>query len=517
MSAVVHTSDPGLTSGGTVRGKGSAQKTYEANGFNAAKEDKQLSYTPARVATPVFNTYRTGSCRVAGFVDTDAFRDSRLGATADDPKVDYSRGGKGGDLTVIPADAYDELIVDGVGIIGDAGTRERAIKDAALAFKIASSEKDLTAQMGKAVFTDPQGHVLAGLGYGFDEALSGQPADVASQAKAQGLLGAVAAKKKANPNLTVGLHVGGWQMSAAFHYMAKEPADRARFADSLARIFEAFPMFTTLHLGWQFPGAAGATENTYGPEDPENYAKLIREVKAKLDPLVSGGVTIAIAVAGTVDKIREANIPLLVEAGVARLNLHAYDYFGSPWAPGLTHHANLRRDPNAPDQPSVDDVVQYLTGELNVDSRKIHLAYVTDTRNAQQAAIMGTSPLKGEYAPEEPTVGSFESGSSVYPDVLANYLDLEKKEGRNGFTLYTDTKSDADFLYNDDSAVFLSLETPRSVKSKAQYVVEHNLGGLFTPSAGVESGVLLNAAREGLGSELTKKTIDMTPLYFSGR
>ncbi|WP_326812944.1 hypothetical protein OIE62_00415 [Streptomyces scopuliridis] len=50
----------------------------------------------------------------------------------------------------------------------------------------------------------------------------------------------------------------------------------------------------------------------YGPEDPEHYAKLIRETKQVLDPLVTGGVTIAVTVPGTVEEIKQMNLPLLV-------------------------------------------------------------------------------------------------------------------------------------------------------------------------------------------------------------
>ncbi|WP_143060334.1 hypothetical protein [Streptomyces sp. TLI_105] len=47
--------------------------------------------------------------------------------------------------------------------------------------------------------------------------------------------------------------------------------------------------------------------------------------------------------------------------------------------------------------------------------------------------------------------GTFESGTTEPADILRNYLDLETGAGCNGFTLYTDTVADADFLYNPDS------------------------------------------------------------------
>ena len=114
------------------------------------------------------------------------------------------------------------------------------------------------------------------------------------------------------------------------------------------------------------------------------------------------------------------------------------------------------------------------------------------------------------------TVGTFESGSTEWYDHIANYLDLENQTGRNNFIVYTDEVADADFLYNPQSKVFMSLDTPRTVKAKAEYVKSRGLGGLFTWTADLDRGPLVNAAREGLGCEMTRQTVDMRPFYFKG-
>ncbi|MFE4480473.1 glycosyl hydrolase family 18 protein, partial [Kitasatospora sp. NPDC056789] len=358
------------------------------------------------------------------------------------------------------------------------------------------------------------GAVLASIGYGFDGAPSGDAAADFTQDKAHGLLGTVAALAKRNPKLKVGLDVGGWELSEAFHHIAKEAKSREAFADSLARIFQAFPMFTALHLDWQYPGATGNAANAYGPEDPENFAQLIRAVKQKLP-----NATIAISAPAAVYKIKDMNIPLLVASGAQRINLLAFDLFGTPWAAGLGHHAPLRHDPNDPEGNSVDAAVTYLVEELKVAPGLIHLACATHTRNAQRATVSAISPLRGAYEPncDGTTVGSFESGKSEQADVLRNYLDLEGGKGRNGFTLYTDTRADADFLYSEQSSVFISLDTPRSVKAKAEYARANKLGGLYAYRADGDTGLLANAAREGLGHTVTATVVDMKPLYVTGR
>ncbi|MFH8839540.1 glycosyl hydrolase family 18 protein [Streptomyces sp. NPDC017868] len=520
MSDLVNASDPGTDVNGEVWGKGAAEKTYEVNGFDPAREDVKLSYTPRRAAKTVFNTYQGGNGLIlSGYVAADATYDSRYGQHPGDANVGYQEGGPGADIARIPAGAFDELVVGAVGIVGDEGEKKDVIDRAAADFGIASSQDGLPGQRGKATFTDAWGDVLGYIGFGFNGWFSNDAAPHFTQDKAHGLLGAVAGLKKSNPALKVGLNVGGWEMSQAFHHVAEEPGLRTAFADSLARIFRAFPMFTTLHLDWQFPGAMGASDNVYGPEDPENYARLIREVKQKLDPIVPGGVEIAVAVAGTVEKIKAANVPLLVDAGAGRLNLLAFDFFGSPWSDKLGHHAPLRRDPQAPDAPSVDDAVSYLIQDLKIAPGAIHLAYATSSRNAQRAEIASTSPLKGGYDPYPgaTTVGTFKSGESEPADLLRNYLDLENGGARNGFALYTDTVADADFLHNPDSGVFVSLDTPRTVRAKAEYARAHKLGGLYAHRADADTGLLANAAREGLGHTVTGTVVDMKPLYVTGK
>ncbi|MER7758003.1 glycosyl hydrolase family 18 protein [Kitasatospora sp. NPDC097643] len=505
MSELVYPSDPGLNG----QAVGAAEKTYAMTGFNPGTEDAKLSYTPCRVAKPAFNTYRrSGDQTVSGFLDTSWAYDGRL---TDDS--DPATSGAGADLTRLdaPNGAFDEVILGLVGVLGDRGVLGAALTRAARDFGVPESAN------GEVVFTDPWGAVAAYHGYGFDGWVSNDYQELFNQQKAQGLLGAVRRLKTANPALAVGLHVGGWDLSQAFHHIAKDPAARQRFAQSVVRLFQAFPMFSALHLDWRWPGSTGAGDAEYGPEDPANYAALIRETKAAL-AATGRNVSIAVAVPASVQPIRDMNVPLLVEAGAERLDLTSFDLFGSPWSDGLGHHTPLRRDPNGTQADSIDDAVTYLVDELRVDSRRIHLGYATTTRNARRAQVSQISPLRGTYdRGEGGTVGTFLPGISTFTDVLRNYLDLEGGQGRNGFQLHTDTAADADFLHSPANGVFLSLDTPRSVRAKAEYARTRKLGGLFAEHAPADSGLLTNAAREGLGHTVTTTVVDMKPLYVTGR
>jgi chitinase len=193
-----------------------------------------------------------------------------------------------------------------------------------------------------------------------------------------------------------------------------------------------------------------------------------------------------------------------------------YDFFGTPWAEGLAHHTNLYGTGTSGGY-STDDAVKFLLDQ-KVKSENIFIGYAAYSRNARGASIESKSPLKGTYdRGAGTTTGSFESGASEYYDILYNYLDLENKSGLNGFHVYTDETAHADYLYNPTSQLYLSIDTPRSVREKGQYVLANNLGGLFTWTIDMDNGVLLNAAREGLGAKPQPPvTVDMEPFYFKG-
>ncbi|MFD7905869.1 glycosyl hydrolase family 18 protein [Kitasatospora sp. NPDC059747] len=502
MSELVHPSDPGLDG----RAVGAAERTYARNGFDPATTDGRLSHTPCRVAKPVFNSYRrNGSQTVSGFLDTSWAYDARLTEAPDDPEGRAVQdGGPGADLARLDAapGAFDEIVLGLVGLVGDQGGLAAATAQAALDFGIPDAER------GAVVFVDPWSAVAAYQGYGFAGWVSNDYRDLFDERKAQGLLGAARRLKDRDPALAVGLHVGGWELGEAFRRLTPDPAARKRFARSVVELLEQFPMFSTLHLDWRWPGLG---------KEATDYAALVGETRSALS---AAGLpaTIAVAVPAAVAQLKAMNVPVLVEEGAERFDVMSFDAFGSPWSPGLGHHAALHHDPAGPLADSIDGAVTYLLDEARVRSARIHLGYATTTRNARRARIDRVSPLKGRYdaGPGE-VVGSFRPGVSHFADVLRNFLDLERGRGRNGFELYTDTTADADYLHSADSGVYVSLDTPRSVRAKAEYARARNLGGLFAEHAEADPGLLTNAAHEGLGHIATSTVIDMKPLYVTGR
>ncbi|MCY1042362.1 glycosyl hydrolase family 18 protein [Corallococcus sp. bb12-1] len=116
-------------------------------------------------------------------------------------------------------------------------------------------------------------------------------------------------------------------------------------------------------------------------------------------------------------------------------------------------------------------------------------------------------------------LGTFEAGVVELYDVIRNQADFSRGPpvGRNGFELCTDSWADADYLYSDDACQLITLDTPRTVKAKAEFAVVNGLGGVFCGTGHQDTGLLHNAAREGLGATARHTVFDMTPTYVPGQ
>ncbi|MBD2794013.1 chitinase [Xenorhabdus sp. 42] len=484
------------------------ERSYQLDDFDPAKETKSYSYTSARVANHFYNHYDTkGKPKVFGYWTDWSQYDGRL----DNPEADQDNRGRGVDLAQLDPLAFDKLIIGFAGILGDKGEKKQDITKAAPHFG--------RTKLGEVTFLDAWGDAQSSRNNAVQGGQIHMPQDF-YQDKVLGVFGGLREKqkdaKKAGHDLILSFSIGGWTMSDGFFHASRDPERRINFSNSVVDLFKRFPMFTELDLDWEYPGAKG-NENHYAEDDWVYYELLIKELKSELKTSGLGHVKISIATSADPKVMALAHIPELISAGVEGINLMTYDFFGTPWAEKISHHTNLYKTPNT--DFGVDAAVDYLL-EHNIDPQIINIGYAGYTRNGRNTTIEQISPLIGSYSPEEETsttTGTFESGTNEWYDIIYNYLDLKNKSGKNGFELYTDEEADADYLYSSHSHLFMSLDTPRTIKAKGAYALEKGLGGIFTWTADQDNGLLVNAAREGLGCKVKKPVIDMQSLYFKGK
>ncbi|MFA0159340.1 glycosyl hydrolase family 18 protein [Vibrio sp. 10N.261.46.A3] len=329
-----------------------------------------------------------------------------------------------------------------------------------------------------------------------------------------GLLG-VMKKLHEEKGTRVGVSVFGWSLSNAVSDAVK-PENRDVLVNSLISFVTAYPFIGQLDIDWEYPGIKGAEQNIFDPvNDARNYKEFIAQLRKSLDDIGREDVAIAIASGAPTDKLEAAGLKGLVESGVDSIHLMTYDFFGQ-WDVELNHHTNLYSSDT--DKWSADKAIQYMIKDLDVPSTAIEIGYAAYSRNAIVKGDLEPSPLKGEFSPQSNTLGTFEAAVTTANDLFANYVSISEGKpltGKNGYQLFTDKESNADFFYNENNDMFVSIDTPRTVYAKSQYAKENKLGGTFVWMADHDEGLLLNAAREGLGYEVVSQRFDMSDLISS--
>jgi chitinase len=339
-----------------------------------------------------------------------------------------------------------------------------------------------------------------------------------------GVFGKLYELREANPHLKLDLSVGGWTLSEGFYFMAKDPAKRKLFVDSVVHFLQRFE-FDGIDLDWEYPGSDGAIAGVASDADNENYASLIQELRAGMDWLgAKTGKQYRLSTAipagkGRLDKITWSNVHPYLD----RLYAMTYDITGA-WERNLTHHTPLYTNPNATGTAagtSVQWTMDYLVAQ-GVPANKLMLGVA----NYHRSRAMNTGDISeytngmiGDTTYSDDSgvltlniagVGTWEAGVVEGYDLFQNFLD-KNIDARNGYSLYTDKVSNADYLVNDSIGSFISIETPRTAALKTQYAKDNGYAGVFFWMAEQDNGYNLNAVQHVLGNGLVTDVADGKP------
>ncbi|WP_340621974.1 glycosyl hydrolase family 18 protein [Xenorhabdus siamensis] len=505
------------------------EDSYQQIGYKPDGSGSYLSYTATRVCKPMYNQYESDLTKpkLSAYITDWSQYDVRLDKD-DEENKDPNKWGRGFDLATIDPTTYDKLIFSFLGVCGDVGVKKDKVNEVWAGW---NSQTDQKISEGHIVPLDPYGDLGTARNVGLPETSQNTAINPGTflpyynQSKAAGLLGGLRELQKraraVGHKLELAFSIGGWSLSSYFSVMAADENQRSVFIGSVVDFFERFPMFSCVDIDWEYPGAAGDEHNHISEDDGKNYALLVKELRTALDNRFGiGSKEISIACSGVKAKLEKSNIAELVENGLDNIFLMSYDFFGTGWANYIGHHTNLY-SPNAPDPNgeydlSAEAAIQYLHQELGIPLNIINLGYANYGRTGK-----GANLETRQYDMPADALGTMEKGAPEFFDIVNNYLDNEHtlSTGKNGFVLMTDTNADADFLFSEKQGHFISLDTPRTVKQKGEYVSKHQLGGIFSWSGDQDCGLLANAAREGMGyvAKSNRETIDMGPLYNPGK
>ncbi|MGL4736769.1 MAG: glycosyl hydrolase family 18 protein [Cellulosilyticaceae bacterium] len=346
-----------------------------------------------------------------------------------------------------------------------------------------------------------------------------------------GILPALIQLRAENPNLKIGVSVGGWSKSGDFSAMAANPTSRARFVENMMKFIEYTDM-DFVDIDWEYPADVRQPDlvdnkNDEGtpnarPEDKENYILLLQDLKNALDQKeIENGKTYELSVALPVSPEKLAkgvDVQRMFEI-IDFANIMTYDMRGA-FDPISGHQAGLYPNANDPYKDrgfTTDEAVNYMIKEgAPAEKLVIGAAYytrgwekVTGGTDANNPGLFGEAAIVGKDADQTPSRGAanelpLASGDGGRRGGVWSYRNLDRlKATYPGIREYWDDEAKAPYLYDAQSGAFFTYDNERSIGEKTKYVHENDLGGVIGWMAG-QDAVTSSGKRDAL-TKATKK------------
>lgn len=364
-----------------------------------------------------------------------------------------------------------------------------------------------------------------------------------------GILNAFQALRAENPNLKIGVSVGGWSKSGDFSVCCANASSRANLVNNLVK-FVKYTNMDFIDIDWEYPadkrdpdkcdntndeGTVNAT-----PADKHNYTLLLKDLRAALDKQgaeLGRKYELTVALPAAQSKLEKGiELKELFET-VDFANMMTYDLHGA-WDDHSSHQTGLYTNPAdtyADSGYSVDDCVTYLLDQ-NIPSDKIVIGAAFYSRGWKQVEKGDNAALPGLFqqaakvnkdADNTPSYGAnneapMKDGDGGRAGGVWSYRSLAQlKATAPDMKEYWDDIAKAPYMYSESTGAFYTYDNPRSIAEKAKYVKEKNLGGIISwmasqdaPTTSNKRDELTKAIKQGLfgSADLPKYDLPETKL-----
>ncbi|KAF5642587.1 endochitinase [Fusarium sp. NRRL 52700] len=314
--------------------------------------------------------------------------------------------------------------------------------------------------------------------------------------------------KKSNRHLKTLLSIGGWGAgSSNFSSAASTPDNRARFASTSV----------SLMWNWGFDGIDIDWEFLDNEIDATNFIFLLAAIREELDRYAKNYASghhflLSIAVPAAPGNYLKLQLNHM-GGSVDQINLMAYDYSGN-WDHISGHNANLLPYKRPVTKLNLDYTLNE-SFETAINTDYAIREYLRSGVPAEKI-VLGI-PVFGRSF--EDNLGLGKTFSSVGKGSWGergvwDYKALPKE----GATIIYDPLAHASFSYDEKKRELISYDTPSVVQEKAEYVLEHGLGGSMFWEASADKqggGSLIDTSYRALGSlDTTQNWLNYTNSYF---
>jgi len=288
------------------------------------------------------------------------------------------------------------------------------------------------------------------------------------------------ALKAKNPSLKIILSVGGWGADN-FSDAALSDSSRERFAQSAIGLIKRYAL-DGIDLDWEYPGQPGPGIK-YRLEDKENFTNLLKTLRQQIDTLSNerrrrgtDRYTLSIAsAAGDYFKYTEMD---KLHTYLDWINIMSYDFYTSS-ARTTGHHTGLYRSLSGgrSNDYAEASVNQHLAA--GIPPRKLVVGAAFYGRSFSGVKLENN----GLYQPYD-----HYAGQHSYSVLARDFIN------KQGFKRMWDDAAKAPYLWNANSATFITYDDPESLKAKAKFVKSHRLGGIMYWEHGHDRAELLLTA-----------------------
>ncbi|WP_240206590.1 glycosyl hydrolase family 18 protein [Vibrio sp. CyArs1] len=402
-------------------------------------------------------------------------------------------------LSDVDETSYTDLVYSFFGICGDRGLAGAEVGSTEKSQKVKESCDSLEKPEGSVVSLDHWGSFQSANAYDpgydyselYDGNLTKEKWSQLNSSNVRGVFGELVKLKTDQPDINIGLSIGGWTLSEPFHRVAADETLRQNFADSIVELLNKFkvngkPLFTSFDIDWEFPGHGGES-GAFEEDDGSNFVSLLQTLRDTLDSNGYNSIQLSSAVGATSEYInyigKDNYLKLAGENGLLdKLYLMNYDYWGA-WDTTLGHHSNLYGSSVSSDSSessnSASKAVELLAS-WGVEKSRMMLGVANYSRGKQGTITVDGQPFEAESVTDTLVFGTYPDAPSVVEgyDLYGNMSGSDLR-GDNGFQLYTDVDNNADYYYNANTNVYYSIDTPRTAAMKAKYVKDNGLAGTF--------------------------------------
>jgi chitinase len=266
--------------------------------------------------------------------------------------------------------------------------------------------------------------------------------------------------KEQNPDLKVLYSVGGWVWSDQFSTMAAYDESRKKFAESCVELLKKHN-FDGVDLDWEYPGQR-AEDNDFRPSDKDNFTLLLAEIRKALDVQGEKDNThylLTIATGADQTYIDHTNLGE-AHKHLDFINVMCYDFYQG-WMFQTGHHANLH--------PS--DKEKY-GGNSGVEAIDRHI----EAGVPVEKLVLGIPFYGRQWEKVAPTEVPLYASANQGGYIISYWEILEKLKSGKYEKMY-DESAKASYLWNPTENIFISYDTPKEIKLKAEYIKEKGLGG----------------------------------------